>query len=80
MKASTDGFAPPPREASAAVPHLMAVALLDVERSGEPERMTGLLEQWLDPVRESWRLPLVYRSLPAVVRLCLSAGDEPGWL
>jgi DNA-binding CsgD family transcriptional regulator/tetratricopeptide (TPR) repeat protein len=77
LKTSTDGFAPPAWDKSANVSNIAAVAVLDIERSGEPGRAVRLLAQWLDPGQQDRLLPFLCRALPDLVRLCLTAGDEP---
>jgi DNA-binding CsgD family transcriptional regulator len=77
LKVSTDGFAPPAWDKAATASNIAAVAVLDIERSGEPGRAVSLLAQWLGSGQEDRLLPFLYRALPGLVRLCLAAGDEP---
>jgi tetratricopeptide (TPR) repeat protein len=76
LKTSTDGLAPPAWDRSATASNIAAVAVLDIERSGEPGRAVRLVAQWLDPDQQDRLLTFFYRALPGFVRLCLAAGDE----
>jgi DNA-binding CsgD family transcriptional regulator/tetratricopeptide (TPR) repeat protein len=76
LRSSTNGFASPDWDELASE-YVVGAAVLDFERSGEPGRPVSLLAQWLEPGQGS-RLPrFLYPCLPALVRLCLAAGDEP---
>jgi DNA-binding CsgD family transcriptional regulator/tetratricopeptide (TPR) repeat protein len=77
LKRSTNGYLPPPWDSSPSMStKIVAVAVLDLERSREPERAASLLAQWLDPGQQDRLLPFIDRSLPSFVRLCLMTGDE----
>jgi DNA-binding CsgD family transcriptional regulator len=78
LRTSASGLAPPTRDKSTEASNVGAVAVLEIERSGELSRAGRLLEQWLEPELESRVLPYFYRSLPTLVRLCRAAGDEAG--
>jgi DNA-binding CsgD family transcriptional regulator len=78
VRLSTDGYAPP---AGQTVRHLAAdiaaLAVLDIERSGEPEAAAVLL-RWLERDSEATQPFFFHLSLPSFVRLLLAAGNEPG--
>jgi len=76
FRSGTNGFAPPAGGESA-TKYIVAGAVLEIERSGEPGRAVSLLAQWLEPDLEDRLLRFLYKLLPALVRLCLAAGDEP---
>jgi DNA-binding CsgD family transcriptional regulator/tetratricopeptide (TPR) repeat protein len=75
FRSSTNGFAPPAWN-KWATKYIVAAAVLDFERSGEPGRAVSMLAQWLKPGQEDRPLRFPYMLLPALVRLCLAAGDE----
>jgi DNA-binding CsgD family transcriptional regulator len=75
LKRSTNGYAPPVWRSLHLGANITALSVLDIERSGEPERAADLLEQWLRPGPED-RVRFVHPVLPGFVRLCLAAGDE----
>lgn len=78
VRLSTDGYAPPVgltvRQHAA---HIAALAVLDIERSGEPEAAAVLL-RWLEPGSEAAQPFFFHLSLPSFARLLLAAGNEPG--
>jgi DNA-binding CsgD family transcriptional regulator/tetratricopeptide (TPR) repeat protein len=78
LRRSTGGYAPPvwPRSPSMSA-LIVAIAVLDLDHAGTPERAAGLLSQWLEPAQEDRLLPLIDQSLPGLMRMCLATGDRP---
>lgn len=77
LKRSTNEFSPPDRDESPSKSaFISAIAVLHFERSGDPDRVASLLEQWLGPDHQDRLLPFLNRVLPSFVRLCLAAGGE----
>jgi DNA-binding CsgD family transcriptional regulator/tetratricopeptide (TPR) repeat protein len=75
FRSGTNEFAPSAGDESA-TKYIVAGAVLEIERSGEPGRAVSLLAQWLEPGLEDRLLRFLYKLLPALVRLCLAAEDE----
>jgi hypothetical protein len=78
LQSSIGGFAPPAWDKSVTASNIVAVAVLEIERSGEPGRAVRLLAQWFESGQEDRPLPFSTGHSRALCACAWRSGTSRG--